>query len=1320
MISSWGSSRLSFWGWRTSSSTPSGGVLKFFNSWQTIIFSIFNVINLYGVLMWSTSQLNLQRLFWSFLQAEFINANFIMQYRRRRFTRRYGRATFFSRPSSRGTSLKPLLRSFIPSILERPSRQKASLLQKQLRHPFTRSLFAVYKESSLPLSTPWIPFTDWRMRERLGWEFKAFKRRRRPIDYSFANRRLTFFTMLLQALRGNTEEGLDQGELDSPWLPQQCALQLPRLFLRVFERRVRRSTRRPSHTPHPHAFLNGPRPKFVRAIPLSRVLSSRVYKSYLKGAIFRNERSINGAPQSRPILWAVKKFSTWHRVSAYLTRRLLKSPSNYPHITLLRYARWRYYRPRRCKFRFTRRNRLRRYKLTFYPRRGRYRLRRRRRLYVRRKGLFLRMFPRTLSLVNRSRSVVPYWSYMRKIIRRVRRTLRHGRRYHRGLHIAKRGIRRYRKWRRRVRRSRRRLRRWRRRQHWVRAITNRTTLLGTRFNVAAVINQRVPETRQQIGPLGGLERWGLWPLRWYQLIDPWSVRILQLKRRLRFRWVSRRLSWGTRFYQRVWYNRPTRKKPRSFYPRWFRRRRLRILDRRRIAVSSFATIKQRLRVRRLVIHASKKHYPKFRMRRQLSRRTLRSRLAMSGFSVPVRYGRGWHLRGLRWKSVRKLYNIRRGTFVKFVRYSFWRKGLRKLKTLRYSSPGNRVLQLQQTSWKRLFLNSSLMVSGGVVMLRSLNGSLTVSRRHPTRWVPSLLRKRLKERVSLSLYLTQRTLTTQGRQNSPTLHQRFRRRLFYQRGRSRRSWPLGQSPSNRLRTQSRILRHYNPRLRLSPLGIFPAIGKWGQVLKRRCSNGLHRRYIRAGWVRRWFKRRQNHYQFRRRRYRRGWSLFNTLQGARRYRSVRAQSKLEVATWAPLSRTLSTFFQWARAIKCSTFPDSFQGLVHRQPLLNTVSLVKNWFINKFVIGLVKSPMTSYNRRWSTTMPIYFKSFSKVPFLLSGCGFLFTQRHSVYGVAQALSSSAYSKLVKFKYSFFYKDDLKRILMRYSRQGSLPQIFTRLQRFLQTAPFPLQFQKVQGVVSSTSGASRVASLFGNPSWKEVRYGERNLRSLVSPLHPFLSHVSTSLRIKRIRFKPGYYRVWRRAREGINYILQTHFRYQHRLTDHLHKYRRVYDRYSSQFLSVTLGRFLVDTRFVLDYRVSLEILQMNLVYLNGRNSTNHLVPLVAGDIVQIVISLKYYITARWLVNWNRKERSRMMKLANFRRNKSQYDLSKQRSYRLPDWIFYTGFKRRDVPKYVEVDYFTLSAFILYEPLCMSSMNPMAFLEGRVPIFSMYNFYYMT
>ena len=135
------------------------------------------------------------------------------------------------------------------------------------------------------------------------------------------------------------------------------AFKLPRLFLRVFDRRVRKVKRPTPTTPHPHSFLNGPRPKFVSAIALSRVLSSRVYKSYLRGATFSNVPLQRGFTPSRSVLGSFKKLSALSRSSIYLSRRLLKISRHYPSVTLLRYARWRYYRPRRYKGRMRRRRR---------------------------------------------------------------------------------------------------------------------------------------------------------------------------------------------------------------------------------------------------------------------------------------------------------------------------------------------------------------------------------------------------------------------------------------------------------------------------------------------------------------------------------------------------------------------------------------------------------------------------------------------------------------------------------------------------------------------------------------------------------------------------------------------------------------------------------------------------------------------------------------------------------------------------------------------------------------------------------------------------
>jgi len=44
-----------------------------------------------------------------------------------------------------------------------------------------------------------------------------------------------------------------------------------------------------------------------------------------------------------------------------------------------------------------------------------------------------------------------------------------------------------------------------------------------------------------------------------------------------------------------------------------------------------------------------------------------------------------------------------------------------------------------------------------------------------------------------------------------------------------------------------------------------------------------------------------------------------------------------------------------------------------------------------------------------------------------------------------------------------------------------------------------------------------------------------------------------------------------------------------------------------------------------------------------------------------------------------------------------------------------DIPKYLEVDYFTLSAFIILEPTSELDFNPLQHLEDRTTILRMYN-----
>jgi len=159
------------------------------------------------------TSINLRRLFWSCLQANVVNLNFLLQARRPRRSKKLSRRLRPSRHSyTRGVALRPLIRRFMPRTAPTAGVSSHFPLRQQLVHPFVEQLLRVYRLPSLPLSTPWRPLTHNRMRLQLGLIGKTFKRRCRAVNYSVLTRRVTFFSMLLRAVRGSTEVGLDAGE----------------------------------------------------------------------------------------------------------------------------------------------------------------------------------------------------------------------------------------------------------------------------------------------------------------------------------------------------------------------------------------------------------------------------------------------------------------------------------------------------------------------------------------------------------------------------------------------------------------------------------------------------------------------------------------------------------------------------------------------------------------------------------------------------------------------------------------------------------------------------------------------------------------------------------------------------------------------------------------------------------------------------------------------------------------------------------------------------------------------------------------------------
>ena len=131
-------------------------------------------------------------------------------------------------------------------------------------------------------------------------------------------------------------------------------------------------------------------------------------------------------------------------------------------------------------------------------------------------------------------------------------------------------------------------------------------------------------------------------------------------------------------------------------------------------------------------------------------------------------------------------------------------------------------------------------------------------------------------------------------------------------------------------------------------------------------------------------------------------------------------------------------------------------------------------------------------------------------------------------------------------------------------------------------------------------------------------------------------------------------------------------------------------------------------------------VYVNGMGINNPLFQLMLGDVIQIVTSMRYYIIFKWLNNWTLKQKLRLKK--RMWRLSNSYFLpdDKQKSYHFPKWIYYSKNVNDDISKFIEVDFFSLSIIILYEPFIYYDLNFYNIYELKINILNLYNWKYIT
>jgi len=216
---------------------------------------------------------------------------------------------------------------------------------------------------------------------------------------------------------------------------------------------------------------------------------------------------------------------------------------------------------------------------------------------------------------------------------------------------------------------------------------------------------------------------------------------------------------------------------------------------------------------------------------------------------------------------------------------------------------------------------------------------------------------------------------------------------------------------------------------------------------------------------------------------------------------------------------------------------------------------------------------------------------------------------------------------------------------------------------------------------------------------------------------------IRRVRFKPGYQRLWRQARTSIKEALSLTFRYQYRLTRYLSKFLKQTTHYMLSASEMSLERAVMYSRLLPDVKTLVIFIDTKRLYLNGKLATILYTNVAQNDLIQLIISNSFYILSRWMLNWSISRVKKFKRLVYKKGLAGKHRLTKtrkQKSRYTPLFIHNTRYDISDIKNYFEVDYMTLSVFVVYEPyfLTYQSINDLS--DTRPTIYRLYNWKYIT
>lgn len=416
-------------------------------------------------------------------------------------------------------------------------------------------------------------------------------------------------------------------------------------------------------------------------------------------------------------------------------------------------------------------------------------------------------------------------------------------------------------------------------------------------------------------------------------------------------------------------------------------------------------------------------------------------------------------------------------------------------------------------------------------------------------------------------------------------------------------------------------------------------------------------------------------------------------------VKIRLRITFPKLIPILRPIQSFF-----IKKSTLQDNLYYLTHsRFIFLETSSLSRLCFIkNSFRSNIIESTISITSR-------------NKTFFILQNIGLLLPLRF-LYKFKKHLD---FYRLRKKIFSFLKPNEYKMHIFNFRKKYLKWQVFftKKIGNFTFSKFSLYNFFKYEFCT--------VLNISYNNFIKKLFINEKilNIHKDFTMFYNRDGFFSREVRIPRVRFKPGYQRLWRNYRQALAELINFKYLYQKQLTKYITCFYRKINQSHILDNENFAYRILIYSKLVPDLNSFYLLFNNKLVFLNNQVLARFNIYVYTNDYLQIEVSNWYYVFFRWLSNSSKNRQRKLRKLVFRKSLPNKYKLMKQKKQRsnyTPNWIFSTEYDFRDVKSFLEVDFMTLSVFVVYDHNEFFFNSPLDIKIVRYNIYKMYNWKYVV